>query len=89
MHKQLPTGLSYHETPMDIVPGDLWNRQSGQLQQGNKVMMAKGFVRTKGFVRANEGGSANEGGFVNEGGSANRVGAGIGDADYFGRSCIM
>ena len=46
-------------------------------------MMAKGFARTKGFVRANEDGSANEGG------SANRVGFGIGDADYFGKSCIM
>ena len=77
MHKQLPAGLSYHETPMDFVPRGLWNRQSGQLQQGNKVMMAKGFARTKGFVRANKGGSVNE------------VGAGIGDADYFGRSCIM
>ena len=83
MHKQLPTGLSYHETPMDFVPGGLWNRQSGQLQQGNKVMMAKGFARTKGFVRANEGGSVNEGDF------ANRVGFGIGDADHFGKSCIM
>jgi len=62
---------------MDFVPGGLWNRQSGQLQQGNKVMMAKGFARTKGFVRANEDGSANEGG------------SGIGDADCFGRSCIM
>ncbi len=39
--------------------------------------MAKGFARTKGIVRADEGGSAN------------RVGSGMGDADCFGRSCIM
>ena len=55
----------------------------GQLQQKEQSNMAKGFARTKGFVRANEDGSANEGG------SASRVGSGIGDADYFGRSCIM